>query len=250
MTRTYLIFGVIAVIAALVGAHWYMTRPEFDAELTAAFEAVSDIHAYTQEDVTETIVSERLLRIEGTYSNDTRTDRYSSVATTTIEIPGEGVHSFSLSNISRGEDVYTKVVTDSPLLRQQIAFDAAWHNFRRDAIPNEFKDIAISGPIMDHLALFRDGGTRLDVIDGPTIDESASSTLRSYTFRLALGARSDAGGTLATLMERIDDGHVRIWIDEESMIRRIVIDDESFHSTTTLTGFNERIAIEPPEVTE
>lgn len=248
MTRTYIYSGV--AILSVVGAgafFWMTTRPEFDTDLQRAFAHASAIHAYTQEDITSTEISERLLRIEGIYRNDSRTGRYASIATTTIRIPEEGEHSFSLENISLGDDVYTRVSTDSPLLKQQLAFDAAWHRFRRDAIPAEFVNVAISGPIMDHLTLFSDGGNRLDIVDGPIAD-AEDARMRVYSFRLAEDARSGAGGTLATLLERIGGGSIRIWIDEEDAIHRIAIDNGSFHSTTTLSRFNEPVPHEPPTI--
>lgn len=249
MTRTYLVAGGALLVAALVCIHWMSTQPEFDADLTEAFQRASEVYAYTQEDITETVISDRTLHIEGLYHNNTRAGRFWSIATTTIVIPDDGEHEFSLANISFGDEVYTRVVTESPILREQIAFDAAWHRFRRDAIPTEFQNIAISGPILDHLALFSDGGKHLDLVEGP-LTETATSSERVYVFRLALGARSEAGGTLATLMERIGDGSIRVWIDSEHLIRRIAIHDELFHSTTTLSRFNEPAVIEAPQMNE
>lgn len=246
MKSAYLYVGAAVLIGALVGTHWLMTRPQFDESLTTAFQTAADVYAYTQEDVTETDISGRTLRIEGVYYNNARTGAYVSAATTTIMIPDDGEHTFSLENTSVGDDVYTRVVTESPLLRNQIAFDAAWHHFRRDAIPSEFQDIAVSGPILDHLALFTRNGSYLNLLEGPLTD--ASSTMPQYTFRLAPGAHRNAGGTLATLMDRIDDGRIRIWIDSEHRIRQIVIEDESFRSTTTLSGFNEPRIIGRPIV--
>ncbi len=250
MSRTYLLSGAAVLIAiVLVAAYWYVTKHEFDADLSAAFERTADVYAYTQEDMTETVISDRMLRIEGIYRNDSRAGRYASIATTTISLPDDGEHSFTLENISLGEKVYTRVATESPLLKQQIAFDDAWHQFQRDAIPAEFESVAISGPILDHLLLFKSDGSYLTVVDGPVDDVQGDESLRVYTLRLRDG-QTDVGGTLATFMERIGDGTIRIWIDGTDTIRRIAIDNDSFHSTTTLSRFNEPLTIDAPPIIE
>ncbi len=100
-----------------------------------------------------------------------RNNRFASSATTTLTVPNEigGVTSqvFALHTISIADDVYTRLDVASGTVPLTIAPAPTWRHFKKGAIPDSFKEIAISGPLIDNLALFRNGNTYLQIRERP-----------------------------------------------------------------------------------
>lgn len=249
ISRTNYLLGAAGLcILGTAVAFWYWTKEPIDPVLAKAFARAAEIRSYTQSDVTQTEISGRTLRIEGIYHNDDAANRYASSATTSLTIPGDTEeHTFNLTNISIGADVYTRVATESELLRRQIAFDSSWHHFRYDAIPPLFDSVAVAGPVIDHLELFRDGGTFVELLTFDGEVELSGESVRNYTFKLSERADAELGGTLETLVRRIGNGTISISVEPHSyLIRRIVIAGSGFHSTTTISLVDEPVSILPP----
>lgn len=246
MKRSYLYaaLGIIILITALF-ALWLYDHKNLDPQLLRAIDAVNDIYAYTQIDTTEVDVSGRRLTIEGVYENDAPNHRYTSSATTSVLIPNEGGHAFNLTNISIGDDVYTRISTESSLLRLQMPLEDRWHHFTKENIPASLHNVVVIGPIMDHILLFQDKGSLLTPAGE---SETRNHDGVSYTvFPVQVATRDHAvGGTLATLLERIGSGTVRVWVSNQDSIDMITIENHDFRSTTTVTNRNSPRLVPPP----
>lgn len=147
-----------------------------------------------------------------------------------------------------GNEVYTKVETDSELLMSTIPHSPLWRHFTRDSIPQPFINIAVSGPILDNLLILSRGGSYLALAASHGTEPWGDEMLVHYTFTLSEEGQKSIGGTLGTLLGRVgESGYVDVWIDEASAEPRyMVFQGENYSSTTTISAINIPKAIEPP----
>ncbi len=238
---TALVASIVFVVTTTL--LWLYLRPPgaaIDEHLKSAFTNVERVTSYNQNSQTEIDLSDRRLHIEGVYSLNGPRLEFASIATTSILIPtqnGTVTHSFTLENISIQDDLYTKIDTSSPLLRASIPH-GPWRHFKKNAVPTELKDIAVSGPILDTLLLFSSQGSYVSLITSHGDTMWNQEKMRRYTFKLSPEVRALHGGTLETLVGRIATGTVDIWIDREDTIRHAVLNGDTYHSTTTFSHFN------------
>ena len=225
---------VIAYVAFWPEKH--APNPRFLAML----ERIPAITSYIQDVTTKTAVGDRTLTITGTYLIDGPSARFSSKATTTLAIPNEGTHDFVLENISIGTAVYTRLTTTSSLLRESIPQSPEWQRFEKDSIPERWRDIAVSGPTLDILLLFRENGSYLEEI--PDTDDDPLTLL----YKLSSHAPRDAGGTLGTLAQRIGNGTVRLTIAESGDLERVEIASDGYSSDVHISNINSVPLIEAP----
>lgn len=249
--RTALAIIVVFIFVATSLGIWYSLQPpgpKNDELLERTFSGIAVITSYTQSVETEIDLSDRKLLVSGEYYLNGPDNRFESVATTTLRISvgtKDEEHSFTLRNISIGEDVYSKIDTRSPVLAQTIPHSPEWRHFSKNQIPEAFADIAISGPILDNLLLFRDGAF-LELIQSYGEETWGNERLVRYAFTISREA-PEAGGTLATLLGRIGDGRVDMWIEPESAsLRHAVFSGPSYHSTTTFSFMNIPRTINAP----
>ena len=254
-------FGVLSIVGiggAVIlasGLVWYLffasKRPHFDELTLRVFENVALVKTYRQEVTTDTDISSRHLHIVGLYDIDSENSRFATYSTTTLTIPdmpeATRDHTFTLKNIAVGNDVFTHIQTDSSLLKKTVPYSPDWRHFKNDTIPEEFVNIAVPGPILDNLALFRDKGAYL-VPTGPANEVVRDGmTLQHYTFTIAGDAARNSYGSLAALVEHINTGTVEVWVDAETAtIRFLEFKSEVYQSLTKITLINEGITIEPP----
>lgn len=254
MNGRYILLGLsLALMAAGILGYAAMrreTRPRFDPPLETAIQAVQSLDSYAALVDTKTALSDRTIEVRGLYLLDYRAQAYASYATTTLSgVPGiDEKPSFSLANVAVGDDVYVKIDTASPVLKGQIPHSRQWRHFKKDAIPEPFREIAVAGPVLDNLALFREKGAYIEV------QSSTSTTLRDepvfmYSVVLSPKARSVRGGTLETLIRRIGAGTVEIYVSSSTLARTVVHGD-NYVSTTTFLSFNSPLGIEAPRLNE
>lgn len=236
-----LVLSVTAALTLLIVLSIVLvSKPPFDATLERAFEVASSIGAHTEIVDTHVIVSDRILYIEGTYESNKALDAYAAYSTTTILLPDLPVnnqsHTFTHQNISIGNDVYTKIETESPVLLSSIPASPQWRHFTRSAIPREFADIAVPGPIIENLRLLDQGGTYLRLIQARGEEVLGSTTLRRYELELS-GKKTS--GNLQTVMDRIGKGRIDLWIDEStSLPYMMVFRGPGYFATTTISLLN------------
>lgn len=218
-----------------------------DPLLPVVFAKAAQIQQYAQEDRTEALVGDRRLVIRGRYLVDRALNRYSSVATTTVYTPPQKTgQSFTLSNISIGSDVYSRMVVGGVAPQTSIPAQQDWHHFASNDIPAEYEGIAVPGPLLDDLRLFSEGGAYLSLIDTVHGSTDSSSTV-GYRFKLSGKAPPSPGGTLEALMGHIGEGTIEAWIQpDDATIREIIITAPGYHATTTLSRFDENLEIQSP----
>ncbi len=125
-----------------------------------------------------------------------------------------------------------------------------WHAFNKNSIPSQFKDIAVSGPTLDNLLLFRDSGSYVTLVEKKGDAVWGDETFSRYMMKLSPDAPENPGGTLGTLLQRLRGGTIDIWIDDQSMVRHMVFQNDNYRSTTTLSNLNAPPAILPPTLRE
>ncbi len=239
--RLVLLFSLLLCIAA---AWFFLSRePRHDALFEAALQNADATTAYTQDSTVRLRLDDRMLEVRGIYRVD-RKGRYASWATTTLIIPDEPPREFVLENISFGEEVYMRLTTEDPYLKKSIAHDPAWRHFSHTAIPAQFVDIAVWGPIIDNLLLFSEKGAYLSPEGAPVLD-TGEQALQRYTLTRKDRAPA-AGGTLAMLLDRAAGAEITVWVDEkESRIHRLLIKKEGYEADTLFLPFGDT-PITPP----
>lgn len=238
-----------AVLAVLLGGYIYRTtRPAPpDPLLQAVFAKASAVEQYAQEDRTEALVGDRRLVIRGTYLVDRAHNSYASVATTTVYTPPQKTgQSFTLSNISIGNEVYSKMEVGGVAPHTSIPSEETWHRFASNAIPDDYVGIAVPGPLLDDLRLFSENGSYLTLMEQLPAPTASSSPL-GYRFRLSGKLPPSPGGTLEALIGHIGTGTIDAWIQPwDATIQTIAIHAVGYHATATLSRFDEALSIEAP----
>lgn len=240
-----LCFGVLAAIGVYLTLDHY--AHSLDSLMIETMKKSDQITSYTQEVTTQVDFADRTLHILGTYHIDRKALRYASFSTTTLNIQGLGEHIFSVENMSFGDTIYTRVMTESPLLAKSIAQTGGWQSFLNTEIPKELENIALSGPTLDNILLFSEDGrfVRLEEKLGETIIDG--TTLNHYRFSLS-GATPTAAGSLSALIERIGPtGVIEVWVDPSSAtIREIRATNETYRSRTILKNIGTPAEFAPP----
>lgn len=229
---------------------WQYLRPPAALELrdpllSNALMKVKEMPSYAQEVRTEAIFPGRRLKIEGVYLVDRGQNRYSSVATTTVFTPKGGKESsFTLSNISIDNEVYTRIASDDPTIQASFGDSSMWNHFSSTAIPSRFAGVAIPGPVLDNLRILEDNGGYLSLIASSTREKKTGFT--RYLFELAPAHRGAPAGTLQALMGHIADGTIEMWVDDDATVRMLAFSGPDYRSTTTVRSLGEDQHIGPP----
>lgn len=240
---------LVVVGVLLTGVYLYrVSHPAPpDPLLVSTFEKASQVFSYAQEDRTEALVGDRRLVIRGTYLVDRARNRYASVSTTTVYAPPQKTgQSFTLSNISIGSDVFSRMETGGVAPGTSVPASSQWHRFSSNAIPEEYLGIAVPGPLLDQLRLFAEKGSYLDFVERLPANPP-SDGLVGYRFKLSGRAPPSPGGTLEALIQHVGTGTIDAWIDpQDATIRSVIITNVGYRATTSLSRFDETLDIEPP----
>lgn len=257
--KSRFILALASVIAAgsLIGGFFYFRADQsevLDTQLQAALQAVQSHRMYEATVETATALSDRSIVVFGLYRLDFERNRFGTYATTTLTIPRnkatERTHNFTFRNLSIENDIYVHIDTQSALLRKTIPYGPEWHHFSADAVPAQFKDIAVFGPVLDNLALLAKNGAYLSLSGEPSERMYGGELFRVYSFKLSEKAASASGGTLQSLIRRIGTGDVHIWLDTTPRVRLMTFRGDNYVSTTTILGVNSAVEIEAPVSTE
>lgn len=248
--RKVTLISILLVILTLLGISGYISQTRFgrfDPTLLDALRRVNTVSSYSERVDTTLFLSDRTLRVEGNYLIDAQNQRYASISTTTLNLSSSNtVISFSLSNITVGKKLYTRVSSTSTK-RLSVPADGTWKTFSIDAIPKEYENIASAGPTLDTLKLFGKNGSYLTLVTRPLDVRSATTSLLHYTFKLAHSA-IESQSDISSLVQRLgENGMIDLWIDPLSKkIRSYVFTNGGYHSTTTIESINEPLVITSP----
>lgn len=231
--------AVVVVLAAAFGGWWYWSHrgPQLDELILAAFANADLTTAYFQEVETETNIEDRHIQVVGAYVLDDANKRYSSQATTELTLPDGTVHTFSLHTVTIGDDMYTRVESQSTALNLTVPASREWKNFKTNAIPAEYRDIATPRPPIDNLTLFRKNGEYLAIKEGRRDEDHGGEPLARYTFGLSSLAFTETTGPVSMIAERVGvHGDVDVWVQEsDKQIRYIRLSNNPYSSETKIT---------------
>jgi hypothetical protein len=216
--------------------------------LKRVYANVEQVGFYTQTVRTETSLSGRNITVEGVYKNDLKNSSFGSISTTTVRVPDVSFPiAFTLYNISSGGNVYTKAESENPELVTTISVGTGWRQFDSREIPQEYKGIAIAGPVLDNLSLLSRKGAFLNLKKTTDDDRTFDEPLLRYTFTVKASLK-DHSGALSAIYERLkEDGTADIWVSEgEARVRHIVFKNPPYFSTTTITDINTPHLIDIP----
>ncbi len=243
-----ILFGISFLIIAGSG-WWYWTHrgPQLDELILQAFANAELTTAYTQEVVTETDIEDRHIRVAGTYVLDDTNKRYSSRASTELTLPDGTVHSFSLQTITIGEDMYTRVESESAALNLTVPASREWKQFKTNAIPTDYREIATPRPPIDNLTLFRKSGEYLSIKEDRRDEEREGEKLARYTFGLSSLAFTETVGPVSMTAERVGvHGSIDVWVREsDKSIRYIRLLNHPYSSETKITTSPLPTIVEP-----
>lgn len=253
MRRGVWITGAIFafVIVGVIARYFATLPPKLDGPILRVLEQIAYIDSYTQIVETEVTFPSRLLQISGTYYNNEAEGRFATLSTTTLSMLDQPddlrSHSFTHENIAIENDIYTRIQTDSPILRKSIKNGKEWWHFHKGSIPKPFENIAIAGPILDSLMLLSEGGKYITLLEKHGVDLWGDKKLLRYTFKTS-NITPSVDGALKALVARIGkDGTIDVWIDEtEPTVKYLVFKNDGYHSTTTISGINNPHLIAPP----
>lgn len=245
-TLTY----VFVAICMILGISMYVSRHQFsrfDATLKSTFANASDAKFYDERVETTLLMQGSRLQLVDLYRLDRAHNRYYSISTTTLIFANSKPSIvFSVSNISLGQDLYTKVggVSNAQL---SVPSDNIWRHFTISSIPRNYENIAVSGAILDNLKLFERAGEHLIQIATyatSTIDGKLES---HYLFKLS-SSRTAVDPVIQPTMSRLgSSGKIDIWIDSATQkISTIVFHNESYFSTTTIDYADQPFSLATP----
>lgn len=238
----------------VTGCYLFFTQSEktleFDQDLVLTIANTSEIAAYTQTATTTFSQDGRKLVIVGRYYVDDRNRIYASYSTTTLEIPtkeshvGEP-HTFTHENIAIEDDIYVRVTTSSEVLKSQIKHDSNWRQFKAAEIPNDFKDIAIPGPLLDTLGIFSDSGVHLELV-AQNIAISDARELYQYTFRLR-SVPVDKGYLTVVGSRLYPEGVINVYINQNTkQVERISMKNAGFSNDVEIVIHHTPLSIASP----
>ena len=237
--------SLCAILAGVYYLYHVMSQPSFDGLMVRVLAQTATIDSYEERAETDVSVSKRRLLIAGVYKIDLKAHKFSSDSTTTlVALQGSGKAPsgvFSLRNVSLGDDVYYRVATKSTDLAYILSGGSEWHHYVKGSIPPEVTEVAVSGPILDDLALFRSGETYLNF--DRKVGTFGSTT--QYLLHLS-GVSGPSEGPLHDLISRVGlKGHIDLWVDETSAnIKSVHFSGEDYESTTTIINLRH-----PQEIT-
>jgi hypothetical protein len=230
---------VFIVVAIALGAWWYWIHrgPLLDELIRGAFANAELTNAYAQEVVTETDIEDRHISVSGEYVLDDANKSFSSRATTELTLPDGTVHSFNLSTVTLGEDMYTRVQSQSPTLNLTVPVSDEWKHFKTNAIPIEYRDVATPRPPIENLALFKKGSEYLSIKEGRRDEERDGEKLARYTFTLSSRAFIETMGPVSMIAERVGvHGTIDVWVREsDKQIRYIRLANPPYSSNTKIS---------------
>lgn len=227
---------------------YFALSDQKDEQFKDAMAALGALTSYRQHVAMETDISARHLLIEGEYDVDRAHDRYRSTATTSLSaLDGafEGVHAFTLSHVALPPEVYVSVTSESELLSGSIPKTDGWKHFTDGAVPYEFQNVAVAGPVMDTLTLFSDDGAYLGVTKAP-IEEGET---RRYTLQLNKKAFKERGlDAVGIFVERLgEDGTIDVWFDTAThRIQKLRLSNPPYLSYTEYSELNSVPPITAP----
>ena len=250
--RTRIVFLSIVIVMLVAGTlayeHFHQRPDTLDPAAKKILDQAGSAHSYIAEVETQVNVGNKSLHIIGTYLIDSSANRFASFSTTTL-LSSKGrdtESSFTLGNISIGDDVYTRIQTSSPALMKTIQHSATWQHFKSNAIPPSYVGIATPGPVLDNLLLVGENQRYLTFVKKSS-ERKNGHVVQRYTFKLSKTI-AKAGGTLEALSGRItSDGIIDIWIDTaSSTLLSLIFTNNTYHSTTTVSMLNAPLSILPP----
>lgn len=239
----------LLVISGGVVAFIFFQNKEQNEVLRQVFTDAESVEFYTQKVDTETSVSERSIVVAGTYHIDKKGSIYGSFSTTTVRVPSISYPiEFTLENISANGKAYVRAKSDNQELNTTIPLGADWRVFRETEIPPAYKEIAITGPILDNLALFSEKGSLVRLEKALPGDTTFTYPLLRFQFSLRPEV-AKRQGPLAAIYERVGaTGKVDIWVSaEDKKIRHMVFSNPPYFSTTTILNLGTPQAIDIPE---
>jgi hypothetical protein len=236
-----LIVGATVLVILVVAFYGYKysnigSRLGLDPVARGIMDQAGIVRSYQAKVVTRAELSDRVVEINGTYTVDTPRERYGAISTTSLTIPGVSEsHVFTLENISIGENIYTRLQTNSPLIRQNMPETNGWRNFTSKTIPENFSGIAIRGSISDNLLLLSEQGKYLQFLINVGNDDSFGKTFFRYRFKLSSNS-PPPNSTLESIFNRITkDGTIDVWIDlDNKSLVALLFANDSYRSTTTI----------------
>jgi hypothetical protein len=249
-----LIFLILAALASGVYYYFFVySRPDYEKAYEKAVSAVATIKSWNQSTQTETKATDRELYVSGIYTIDHRNKNYSSRSTTTLKINEAGaisLHNFSFENISVGKDIYINIKTESERLKSTMQTTEGWYLFDKNSIPENFKNIAISGPVMDSLNIFKKNGKYVKIIKSGDSENLEGKNCFRYELVLNEKAFTKQGDLeLGNMADRIGKaGIIELWINKEtSEIEQIMIKNPPYYSISRIRDINKTNEIKPPE---
>lgn len=247
--RLIFVTAILTTILVILGSvYFFFNEKHNDEVLQSVFEKVGEVDFYTQEVRTETSLSERTITVEGVYQNDYKNSLYSAVSTTSVRFPDVSFPvQFTLYNISSIPNVYTKAESANPELITTIPVQGGWRSFNSREIPEEYKSIAIPGPVLDNLQILSKNGSYVELIETHGKDATFGDELLRFSFRVKPSLK-ERPGPLAAIYERLrETGTVDIWVSEDSKsVRHMVFNNPPYFSTTTIKNINTPQIIDIP----
>jgi hypothetical protein len=228
----------LVMVSAYIGYTGYMQKVETEA-LAKLYDAVAQITVYEQDVETLLRVSDREVRVVGTYRNEPGVGYFASFATTTLTLPGTEPFTFSLANVVSDGDIRFKLDRISGTLPSAAPMGPTWYTFATGAIPAEFQGIAVPGAILDNLALLRDNAEALTLLKSVKDDTTFQEPLTRFVYAMA-PKRADEVPAVTAVRERLTGaGTVSIWTDPSlTSVRFMVLTTDDYTSTTTIKSVN------------
>lgn len=241
----YAILIVGLVVGSVYFAYETYTKRVESLALAELYASVDAATVYEQEVETSLRLGDRRIVVRGVYRNNLDEGLYASFATTTFTTPDAVPYTFALSNVSAGDRIFFRLERVSGEAPSTVPMGPEWHTFDASSIPPEYQGVAVSGPILDNLALFRNGGAAITLLRSYEDDMTFGEPLPRFEYSMAPRVDGESPALASIRSRLLGEGTVSVWTNTSlTGIRHIVFTAPDYTSTTTIKSVN--IPLETP----
>ena len=244
-----LMVGIVVVfvlaVVGIAGAYLFYSGIFTKNILAKTAEAALSIQSYSQEITVKVEKDGETIIVNG----NVEVDVFSEKVKSTFEISLEQFKITSES-ILIDDDVFVKVNINNPILKELLSFPDDWIQLNINDIPEEYTNMVDDNlKFSDSLALFREGGEYLTILEEYGEEQLNGNTVLHYTLSLSPDFASTVSQqNLRDFYEELaNNGTIDVWVNDDNFyIQKIKFITPTFTSAAEIKNINQAVDIQRP----